>query len=524
MIMGRKTWESLPASVRPLPGRINVVLTSTPDVVDAKYVLYAEWDWGCSPLFLPAGVSCLPPPAPRGCRMIHWYPPAASHTPARDCVHDTNRDDAVHVAPSLTVALELLEALPDTTIDTAFIIGGAQCYAEAFALPKCSTVYWTAVDSDVECDVHVPVVPCIPDWHLVHAREPQQEGDVRYQLRVYQRAGSHDSMLGIESGAAGAAAASAGPASAALFEACALPRTPVPSSASNLHCGHEEMQYLQAIDDIIRTGVRRGDRTGVGTLSKFGMTMRWSLRNNVMPLLTTKRVFWRGVAEELLWFIAGSTNAKTLAERGVHIWDGNGSREFLDSCGLGHREEGDLGPVYGFQWRHFGAEYKDMHSDYAGQGVDQLADVIHQLKTNPNSRRIIMSAWNPAAQPDMALPPCHVLGQWYVADGELFCQLYQRSADMGLGVPFNIASYALLTRLLAAVCGLQAAELVHVIGDAHVYLNHVEPLREQLLRQPRAFPKLTLDPSIKCIDDFRMEHLIIEGYKPHKTIKMDMAV
>lgn len=287
---------------------------------------------------------------------------------------------------------------------------------------------------------------------------------------------------------------------------------------------HEEHQYLDAIRDIIATGMRRGDRTGVGTIGKFGLQMRFSLRDNVLPLLTTKRVFWRGVAEELLWFISGDTSAKSLQDKGVHIWDGNATREFLDKSGLSHREVGDLGPVYGFQWRHFGAEYTDMHADYSGKGVDQLAEVIHKLKTNPTDRRIILSAWNPAALKDMALPPCHMFAQFYVADGELSCQMYQRSADMGLGVPFNIASYALLTRLLAQVTGLKAGEFIHVIGDAHVYSNHVEPLLLQLEREPRPFPKLVIDPSIKDIEGFRFEHFTVEGYDPHPAIKMDMAV
>lgn len=224
---------------------------------------------------------------------------------------------------------------------------------------------------------------------------------------------------------------------------------------------HEEHQYLDAIRDIIMTGVPRDDRTGVGTISKFGLTMRFSLRDGVLPLLTTKRVFWRGVAEELLWFISGDTSNATLQAKGVHIWDGNASREFLDSRGLHHREVGDLGPVYGFQWRHFGATYSDMHADYSGKGVDQLKAVIDTIKKNPADRRIILSAWNPAALPDMALPPCHMFAQFFVEGGELSCQMYQRSGDMGLGIPFNIASYALLTRLIAQVTGLEVSFSPH---------------------------------------------------------------
>jgi dihydrofolate reductase/thymidylate synthase len=190
---------------------------------------------------------------------------------------------------------------------------------------------------------------------------------------------------------------------------------------------HEEHQYLDQIRDIIATGLPKEDRTGVGTISKFGMTSRWSLRDDVFPLLTTKRVFWRGVAEELLWFISGSTSAKALQDKGVHIWDGNGSREFLDKSGLGHRETGDLGPVYGFQWRHFGAPYADMHADYAGKGVDQLAEVVHKLRNNPTDRRIVLSAWNPAAIKEMALPPCHMFAQFLFGLSQLASFLKQQT-------------------------------------------------------------------------------------------------
>lgn len=218
---------------------------------------------------------------------------------------------------------------------------------------------------------------------------------------------------------------------------------------------HEEYQYLDHIRLILEKGIKRDDRTGVGTYSIFGAQMRYSLRDNVFPLLTTKRVFWRGVVEELLWFIRGSTNAFELSEKNVHIWDANSTRDFLDSVGLGHYEVGDLGPVYGFQWRHFGAEYRGMHANYNNKGIDQLAEVIRTIKNRPNDRRIIMCAWNPTDLPKMALPPCHCLAQFFVANGELSCLLYQRSADMGLGVPFNIASYALLTYMIAHVTGLK---------------------------------------------------------------------
>ncbi|KAL1404584.1 hypothetical protein pipiens_018806 [Culex pipiens pipiens] len=286
----------------------------------------------------------------------------------------------------------------------------------------------------------------------------------------------------------------------------------------------DEMQYLELTRRIIAKGNKRLDRTGVGTLSIFGSQMRYNLRNNTLPLLTTKRVFFRGVAEELLWFIRGRTNAKDLQQKNIHIWDGNSTREFLDSAGFTDREEGDLGPVYGFQWRHFGAKYKTCDDDYTGEGIDQLAEVINRIKTNPTDRRIIMSAWNPVDIPQMALPPCHCLAQFFVSDGELSCQLYQRSADMGLGVPFNIASYALLTHMIAHVTGLQPGDFVHTTGDTHVYLNHVEPLQEQLMRKPKPFPTLHFKRVVQSIDDFQFEDFDVRGYDPYPTIKMQMAV
>lgn len=259
-------------------------------------------------------------------------------------------------------------------------------------------------------------------------------------------------------------------------------------------------------------------------MSIFGAQMRFDLRNNIFPLLTTKRVFWRAVAEELLWFVAGSTDAKILQEKKVHIWDGNSNRKFLDSAGFTDREEGDLGPVYGFQWRHFGAEYKTSKDDYTGQGIDQLNEVIKRIKNSPDDRRIIMSAWNPIDLPQMALPPCHCLVQFYVSDGELSCQLYQRSADMGLGVPFNIASYALLTCMIAHVTGLKPGDFVHTLGDAHVYLNHIEPLKEQLERTPREFPTFHFKRKVEKIEDFRFEDFEIRDYNPYPKIDMQMAV
>ncbi|KAJ2456051.1 Thymidylate synthase [Coemansia sp. RSA 2336] len=292
----------------------------------------------------------------------------------------------------------------------------------------------------------------------------------------------------------------------------------------------EEKQYLCLIEEILERGERRDDRTGTGTIALFAPPqLRFSLADDVFPLLTTKRVFWRGVVEELLWFIRGQTDANMLRDKNIHIWDGNGSREFLDSRGLTSRREGDLGPVYGFQWRHFGARYVDADSDYTGQGVDQLAEVIRKIRENPTDRRIIMSAWNPADLHAMALPPCHMFAQFFVSrpgteQATLSCQMYQRSCDVGLGVPFNIASYALLTRLIAQVTGLKPGYFVHCMGDTHIYSNHVDALKIQLQREPRPFPKLLIKRTPENIEDFTIEDLEIVGYAPHGKISMEMAV
>ncbi|KAI0726246.1 thymidylate synthase [Fomitopsis betulina] len=300
---------------------------------------------------------------------------------------------------------------------------------------------------------------------------------------------------------------------------------------------HDEVQYLDLIRTVLDTGETRPDRTGTGTLSIFAPpSMRFSLSDNTLPLLTTKRTFWRGIVEELLWFIHGSTDSKLLSAKGIKIWDGNGSREFLEKRGLGHRKEGDLGPVYGFQWRHFGATYTDCDADYTGQGVDQLAECIRKIKEDPTDRRIILSAWNPADIPLMALPPCHVLCQFYVhlpppsspsspsSPKRLSCLLYQRSADLGLGIPFNIASYALLTHLVAHLTQTEPHELIIQLGDAHVYRDHVDALEEQLKRSPRVFPKLRFAREVRDVDDFRAEDVIVEGYEPHPPIAMKMSV
>ena len=262
-------------------------------------------------------------------------------------------------------------------------------------------------------------------------------------------------------------------------------------------------QYLDLLREIRDNGVTKTDRTGVGTKSIFGHQMRFNLQDG-FPLLTTKKVFLKGIIYELLWFLKGDTNIKFLTDHNVHIWD-----EWAD-------ENGDLGYVYGKQWRSWEAT--------DGRVIDQISQVVDLIKNHPNSRRILVTAWNPAEIDKMALPPCHCLFQFYVADEKLSCQLYQRSADTFLGVPFNIASYALLTMMLAQVCGLEPGEFIHTTGDTHIYLNHLEQVNEQLSREPRPLPKMIINPDVKSIFDFKYEDFKLEGYDPYPAIKAPVAV
>lgn len=261
--------------------------------------------------------------------------------------------------------------------------------------------------------------------------------------------------------------------------------------------------YHDLLDHVLNTGVTRMDRTGTGTRSVFGYQMRFDLAEG-FPLVTTKKLHLRSIIHELLWFLAGDTNIAYLKDNKVRIWD-----EWAD-------ENGELGPVYGKQWRSWAAP--------SGESIDQIAKLLESLTKNPASRRHIVSAWNPADVDDMALPPCHCLFQFYVAEGKLSCQLYQRSADIFLGVPFNIASYALMTHMIAQIVGLKPGDFVHTFGDAHLYLNHIEQAELQLSRAPRALPTLKLDPTVSSLFDFRYDHIAIEGYDPHPAIKAPIAV
>lgn len=291
-------------------------------------------------------------------------------------------------------------------------------------------------------------------------------------------------------------------------------------------------QYHDLMKHVLENGVRKDDRTGTGTVSVFGYQMRFNLQEG-FPLITTKKLHIKSILHELLWFIQGDTNIQYLTQNGVRIWDdwpfakyqkseayqGETIREFAEKVAEDPtfaEQWGKLGPVYGYQWRSWPSP--------SGESIDQLLQVIEQIKNNPDSRRHIVSAWNPGMIQDMALPPCHAFFQFYVADGKLSCQLYQRSADIFLGVPFNIASYAMLTHMIAQVCNLEVGDFVHTLGDAHIYSNHIDQVNEQLSREFRALPKLVINPEVKNILDFKFEDFAIEGYDPHPHIKAAVAV
>ena len=289
-----------------------------------------------------------------------------------------------------------------------------------------------------------------------------------------------------------------------------------------------EQQYLDLLQEILDKGNDRDTRNGM-TRSLFGKRIEFDVEKEGFPLLTTKRVFFRGVLEELIWFVNAKTNAKELDEKNVKIWNGNTTREYLDKIGLEKYKEFETGPIYGYQWRHFNAPYEGMNSDYTGKGIDQLQNCIDLIKTDPTSRRILMSGWNPCQLKEMCLPPCHVSYQWYVEDDKLSCMMYQRSGDLFLGVPFNIASTAFLTLMIATLTNKKLGKIIITLGDSHIYHNHFEAVKEQLSRDIRKMPEVKVkleekDIEKMKIEDFKFDDFLINNYKPHGKISAPMSV
>ena len=457
VIMGRRTWESLPDSVRPLPGRLNVIVTRTPppDTTDTIYLeihRLEERIWGLKAahpdkrIFICGGAELY-----AHFLRHHWSQrPTVLHITHVDKVIDTSTG-TVTFFPYIHNIDRKAYIIADASLK---YLSDTEGCAYQYITYKIEKKRWIKYDND---DI------------------PQ------YDLTKYTYSADH--------------------------------------------------VYADLIRDILSNGRHRPDRTGTGTLGVFGRQLSFGL-NGRIPLLTTKYVPWKSVIKELLWFLKGQTDASILKAQGVGIWDGNTSREFLDARGLGHLPPGDIGAGYGFQWRHFGGAYKTCKDSYDSTiGVDQVADVLRQLRTDPFSRRIYMTAWNPGALASMALPPCHVSAQFYVDVGDdgarrLSCHMYQRSVDVFLGLPFNIMSYAVLTYIFATMCGMIPHELVISTGDTHIYMDHMEQVKAQLARQPYMEPVLRIDPSVadKTVDELELDDFDVVGYFHHGVLKGKMAV
>ena len=359
---------------------------------------------------------------------------------------------------------DIFKICKEKKMEQLFIIGGSTIYNYIFNyyLYFIDKIYYTRILKDYQGDTEGPTIP----WNHFSLESVRKEDDLEFL--VYKK--------------------------------------------NELKKGEE--QYINLIRETLLSN----------SLSTFGYSMKWNLQEG-FPLLTTKKMFLRGVIEELLWFLSGSTDSNILKEKNVHIWDKNGSREYLDSIGLSHREEGDLGPVYGFNFRNFGADYQDYKTDYSGKGTDQIQYVLDLIKNNPTSRRILLSLWNPNQLDQVALPACHVLYQFKVEGDFLSCCLFQRSGDIGLGIPFNIASASLLTHILAKLTKKKVGTLIHFLGDAHIYKEHIDILKEQIKREPFVFPKLRIDDrNQEKVEDFLVSDFHVEGYFSHPVLTMPLIV
>ena len=444
VLMGYKTWCSIPAKYRPLKGRMNIVCTRS----HGEEFVDQTWD-DDTPVYTTDDAMGL-------VSKLH-----------RDFIGETNW---------------VIDGIDFSNIERLYIIGGAQIYESllpyADEVAVCHVLRKPTEEHASDKYAYFPV-----DMLKEYFTHDRTDDLVRSKIGIpfvykYYRSKSRIS---------------------------------------------EETRYLNALANILIEGERRETRSGI-TISKFGINMRFSLRNNTIPLLTTKKMFTRGILEELFWFLKGDVDSRHLEERRVNIWRGNTSREYLDSIGLKDYRVGECGPIYGYQWRHFNAEYKGPDASYEGTGVDQLAEIIRQLRENPTSRRMIMSAWNPTQLKDMCLPPCHVMYQFYVNRGHLYCSMYQRSGDMFLGIPFNIASTSFLTIMIAHIVGLKPGGIFHTIGDAHIYGDHIEQVYTQLSRRPYTFPKCFITQKVERVEDFSIEHFDIVDYKSHATIRAKMSV
>ena len=412
VIMGRKTYESIPRKYRPLKNRINIILSKTMELSEniENLLIFDNID-----------------------KVLKY-------------VHKNKKK-----------------------IESSFVIGGQSIYEQFLNMNLITEIYSTEIHNRYKCDTFFPKIKgFVEDYKICN--------NISFNFCHY------------------------------IYE------------------NKEERNYLELMNRILEEGLDKGDRTGTGTLSLFAQTLKYDIRNGKLPLLTTKLVPFRLIVEELLWFLKGSTDARKLQEKKVRIWDGNTTREFLDNRGLNHLPVGDIGAGYGFQLRHFNAEYKTCDEDYENQGVDQLEYVIDLLKNNPTSRRILFSYWNPSQLKNAALPPCHLLYQFYVNPNkkEISSCLYQRSSDYFLANNYNAVSAIVLTHMLGQICGYTPREFTHFMADTHIYKNHIEQCKEQLKREPSIQPRIELNKNIKKIEDFKYEDFKLINYFPQKSIKGKM--
>ena len=439
VIMGRKTWDSIPPKSKPLRDRINIIISKS-----------------------------------------------------GENRHPLETQDTLFFKEMDTLFSYLRQQYHKGNLGKIYIIGGHSIYKYFLDNISLDKIYVTNILSNHECDVTFPKINSGSHYyHLTQCSSLLTScKGTNYQFMTYSKYPELDNM--------------------------SYAYKPFPNLG--------EYQYLNLIHNIMNNGVKRGDRTGTGTRSIFGTQMKFDLEHS-FPLLTTKRMFLRGIIEELLWFLQGKTDAGILQDKRVKIWDGNSSREYLDSIGLTDNRDGDCGPIYGHNFRYYGAKYVNCDTDYQGQGYDQVKECLRLIKEEPNSRRIMINLWNPCDLDKVALPPCHVLYQFYVDGDYLSCSLYQRSGDVGLGVPFNIASASIMTHIFAKLTGKRPKQLIHTIGDAHIYENHLQALKPQLERIPHPYPILNLaDHGQEHVEDFKYEDFCLEGYECHPGIKMNMAV
>lgn len=476
VIMGRLTWDSIPPKFRPLTNRINVIMSKSLKSEDVAI-------------------------------------------------------PGVYVVNNVDQVLQLLEEIH---YYKCFVVGGSFIYKEFLEKKLLHQIMYTRINHKYDCDTFLPLIS-EKEFKVISISDVYSSNGVTLDFVILQKKEESEENMGEKIGE--------NENWSKENEKKDIPdeqmylqilehikykkvekreqeKFPIFDMVTEKR--HPEYQYLSILHDVLQNGNRQDDRTGTGVLSRFGYMMRFQL-NEYFPLLTTKKLFLRGIIEELLWFIRGETNGNILLDKNVRIWEANGTREFLDKRNLFDREVNDLGPIYGFQWRHFGAEYTNMHDDYTNKGVDQLKNVIDLIKNDPKNRRIILCAWNPKDLEKMALPPCHVLCQFYIFENKLSCIMYQRSCDLGLGVPFNIASYSIFTHMIAQVCNLIPYEFIHILGNAHIYMNHVDQLKKQINRIPYPFPTLKLNPNVQNIEDFTVDDIKIENYVHHDKIVMPMA-